>query len=297
MNEEMAESLKEKLEGLRRKNAELEEVRRRTEESYRRLIEDQRELVCRFSTDGLLTFVNDAFCRYFGKPREQLVGSHYAPLVPDEELPLLAATLAQMSREAPVVELEFRVRALGGEIRWINWRNRALFDGGADIVEYQAVGLDVTDRKRAEEQAQRNEALARLLEEQNLELSTPLIPIADDVLAMPLIGRIDEKRAQRVLETLLHGVVASAADTVLLDVTGVARLDAIGADAIVRTAKAVALLGARAVLTGVQPHVAQTLVTMGLDMAGVITRSSLKEGIAWAMQERSSRTGRRGRGG
>jgi anti-anti-sigma regulatory factor len=190
------------------------------------------------------------------------------------------------------VEVEHRVIAPDGEIRWLSWRERALFDARGGLVEYQAVGLDVTDRRRAEEQARRNEELARMVEEQNLELSTPLIPLADGVLAMPLIGRIDEKRARRVMETLLRGVVTSAAETVLLDVTGVTLIDTQVADALVRTAKAVALLGARTVLTGIQPHVAQTLVTMGVDVRGVTTLRSLKEGIAWALRDHASRNER-----
>lgn len=290
----MGESLKYKIESLRQQNTDLEAARKRADESYRRLIEDQRELICRFAVGGVLTFVNDAYCRYFGKTREELIGHRFTPLIPEEDQALIAEALAQLGQTKETVESEHRVITHTGETRWINWIDRALFDEAGNVVEFQAVGLDVTDRKRAEEQARRSEELARLLEEQRLELSTPLMPIADNVLAMPLIGRVDEKRAQRVLETLLHGVVASAADTVLIDVTGVTQVDVQVAGALLRAAKAAALLGARTVLTGIQPHVAQTLVAKGVDVTGVITRSSLKEGIAWAMQGRGSR-GARGR--
>lgn len=290
----MRVSLKAKIEALGQQNIESERARRQAEASYRALIEDQRELFCRFSLDGRLTFVNDAYCRYFSVQREELIGHRFSPLIPEEDNKRLAAAIATVGRDTPVVEIEHRVIGPGGEIRWLNWRDRAIFDDDGNLVEYQAVGLDVTDRKRAEEQARRSEALVRLVEEQNRELSTPLIPIADNVLAMPLIGRIDEERAQRVLDTLLHGVVASAATTVLIDVTGVTVLDAQVAGALVRTAKAVALLGAQAVLTGIQPRMAQTLVTMGVDVEGVTTRSSLKEGIRWAMQDRAARAGRPG---
>jgi rsbT co-antagonist protein RsbR len=291
----MGESLRDRIEALRRQNAELEATRRRADERYQRLIEDQRELICRFLPNGTLTFVNDAYCRYFGRTREQLVGHRATPLVPEEDRPLIVGALARLSRASPVIEVEHRVITPSGEIRWINWRERALFDDAERVDEFQAVGLDVTDRKRAEEHAARSEALARLVKEQNLELSTPLIPIADSVLAMPLIGRIDEERAERVLETVLEGVVRERADTVLLDVTGVTLLDTRVAEALMRTAKAVALLGARAVLTGIQPHVAQTLVSMGLEVPGLITLRSLKDGITWAMRERAAREVRPGR--
>ncbi|MRG97726.1 PAS domain S-box protein [Polyangium spumosum] len=275
---------------LQRQNAELAAELHYTTQMYATLVEDQRELICRFHKDGRLEFVNDAYCRFFGKTRDELVGRHFAPLIPDEDKPIIDDVLARLGPKEPVLTCEHRVLTPGGEVRWINWIDRTLFDDAGNVAGFQAVGIDVTDRRLAEDHALRNEVLrAELIaaQEQALrELAAPLIPIADDVLAMPLVGRIDEKRAQLVLETLLEGVVNAAAETVLLDVTGITTIDTQVAEALVRTARAVNLLGARAVLTGIQPHVAQTLVTMGIEVHGMITVRSLKDGIAWAMKER-----------
>ncbi|MDI1448670.1 PAS domain S-box protein [Polyangium sp. 6x1] len=278
---------------LQRRNAELERELYLRTQMYAALVEDQRELICTFSLDGTLAFVNDAYCRFFGKTREELVGRRFAPLVPEEDQPLIADVLARLGPKEPVLPCEHRVLTPGGDVRWLNWIDRVIFDEAGNVATFQAVGIDVTDRRRAEEHAERNEALrAELIhtQEQALrELSAPLIPIADDVLAMPLVGRIDEKRAQVVLETLLEGVVRMAAETVLLDVTGITTVDTQVAEALVRTAHAVKLLGATAVLTGIQPHVAQTLISLGIEVHGVISVRSLKDGIAWAMQERGKR--------
>ena len=285
------ESLAARVVELEQRNAELERELRFKAQVNAGLVQDQRELICRFNADGTLSFVNDAYCRFFDKTREELVGHHFTPLIPDEDKPLIADLLARLGPKEPVIPCEHRVVTPSGEIRWINWIDRTLFDDAGDVIGFQAVGIDVTDRRRAEEHAERNEVLREQLvhaQEQALrELSAPLIPIADDVLAMPLVGRIDEKRAQVVLETLLEGVVSMGAETVLLDVTGITAIDTQVAEALVRTAQAVKLLGARAVLTGIQPHVAQTLITLGIEVHGVITVRSLKDGIAWAMQERS----------
>lgn len=260
---------------------------------YAALVEDQRELICRIALDGTLSFVNDAYCRYFARTREELLGGHFTPLIPDEDHPIVADVLARLGPNEPVIGCEHRVIGPDGQIRWLNWIDRALLDDAGAVVEYQAVGIDVTDRRRAEEHLRRNDELREQLlhaqDEALRELSAPLIPIADNVLAIPLIGRIDARRAQLVLETLLDGVKAMGADTVLIDVTGIPAIDTQVAEALVRTARAVKLLGARIVLTGIQPHVANTLVTMQIELQGIMTLRSLKDGIAWAMRTRDAR--------
>jgi len=115
------------------------------------------------------------------------------------------------------------------------------------------------------------------------ELSTPIIPIGEGVVAMPLIGNIDSARAQQVIETLLEGVGESRARTAILDITGVQVVDSQVADALLRAAQAVRLLGAEVIITGIRPEVAQTLVGLGLDLSGIKTLSTLQAGIAYAL--------------
>jgi len=115
------------------------------------------------------------------------------------------------------------------------------------------------------------------------ELSTPLIPISDAIVVMPLIGAIDSQRADRVVQALLGGVQRTGASIAILDITGVPTVDARIADALVRAARAVGLIGAEVVLTGIRPEVAQTLVTIGVDLADIPTRGALRSGIAYAM--------------
>ncbi len=122
------------------------------------------------------------------------------------------------------------------------------------------------------------------------ELSTPLIPITEGVVAMPLIGSIDSGRAQLVIETLLSGVASLRAETTILDITGVPVVDTQVANALLRAAQAVKLLGARVILTGIRPEVAQTLVGLGVDLSGIITRGTLQDGIAEALGRQTSTT-------
>lgn len=100
---------------------------------------------------------------------------------------------------------------------------------------------------------------------------------------MPLIGTIDGARAQRITESLLHGIIETRARTAILDITGVATVDTQVADALLRAARAVRLVGADVILTGMGPEVAQTLVGLGTNFEGITTLATLQSGIAFAM--------------
>ncbi len=117
------------------------------------------------------------------------------------------------------------------------------------------------------------------------ELSTPLIPLADGVVAMPLVGTISTARAQQIMETLLEGIGTHQAHVALIDITGVKVVDTQVADALLRAARAARLLGAQVVLTGIGAEIAQTLVSLGADMTGITTRGTLREGIAFGMAD------------
>ena len=146
----------------------------------------------------------------------------------------------------------------------------------------------VVDHQRAEEKLRQDihEETIRAQAAALAELSTPLIPISDQVMVMPRVGTVDSRRAQQVVETLLHGIAESKAQVAILDITGVPIVDTQVANALVRAAQAVRLLGAQVVLTGIRPEVAQTLVGLGVDLSNIITHSSLQSGIAFAMQQR-----------
>jgi rsbT co-antagonist protein RsbR len=117
-----------------------------------------------------------------------------------------------------------------------------------------------------------------------LELSTPVIQVWDEILVLPLIGTIDTARAQQIMENLLEAVVRARAAMVIIDVTGVPLVDTKVADHLLKTIDATRLLGADAVLTGVSPLNAQTLVRLGVDLGRITTRSSLQAGLKLAFE-------------
>ena len=142
---------------LRREVAEL----RQSEQRYRLLVEQQTELISRFAADDTITFVNDAFCRYFNKRREELVGQKWHPAALSEDLPFIRERLRILSPACPVVTIENRIISATGEIRWVQFVNRGFFDGEERLLEVQGVGRDITERKQAELRIRLAEQFAR----------------------------------------------------------------------------------------------------------------------------------------
>ncbi|WP_175638011.1 STAS domain-containing protein [Metabacillus schmidteae] len=116
------------------------------------------------------------------------------------------------------------------------------------------------------------------------ELSAPLIPVFDNITVMPLVGTIDTERAKRIMENLLQGVVKHRAEVVLIDITGVPVVDTMVAHHIIQASEAVRLVGAKCLLVGIRPEIAQTIVNLGIDLSQVITKNSLQKGIEAALE-------------
>lgn len=116
------------------------------------------------------------------------------------------------------------------------------------------------------------------------ELSAPLIPVLDGITVMPLIGTIDTERAKQIMENLLTGVVKHRSEVVLIDITGVPVVDTMVAHHIIQAAEAVRLVGAKCILCGIRPEIAQTIVNLGINLNEVITKNTLKKGIEVALE-------------
>jgi len=121
---------------------------------YRAVVDSQTELVCRYLPDGSLSFVNDAYCRYYSTPRKSLVGTPFLRFVAPEDVPAVTSATAALGEAHPAVDIEHRACLPDGGVRWQHWAIRAIVQAGA-VVEYQAAGRDVTREKIAEEQLNR----------------------------------------------------------------------------------------------------------------------------------------------
>ncbi len=232
----------------------------------------------------------DAVYRIYGRTREQFDGTLNAikTATIEEDRDMLAARIQHTLTTGEPYNIEFRVRRLNGEIRWVSARGQAMFDERGKPYRLAGTVEDTTERKR--EEAESRAMQQRIIDAQRealRELGAPIIPLADQTLAVPLIGLLSRERAEQVNEVLLDAVRDHAAKVVLLDLTGVPSIDSSAAQALVNAAHAVRLLGAQVVLTGIRPQVAQTLVELGVDMQTFVIKANLQAGIEYAARARS----------
>jgi PAS domain S-box-containing protein len=157
-------NLAEALEALVERNAGLVDALKASEARYRAVVDAQAELICRCLADGTLTFVNEAYRRYFDSAADAVSLSFYDHVL-DEDRELVRRHLAALTAERPTATLANRVVTPRGEVRWLQWTARAIFDAAGRLIEFQSVGRDVTDQRRLEErlrESQKMDAVGQL---------------------------------------------------------------------------------------------------------------------------------------
>ncbi|WP_437952691.1 PAS domain-containing protein [Sorangium sp. So ce296] len=238
--------------------------------------------IYRSDLDGRCVFANRALLASVGMSMEQLRGKTPFDIYPRELAEKYKQDDAHLLKTGQAFETieEHRVPTTG-EMIYVKVIKAPVRDLRGEIVGIQGIFWDVTSEHIARQLSDERAAHAAAVR----ELSTPLIPIADKIVVMPLIGTIDSTRANQVLDTLLDGVVARQASVAILDITGVRDVDSSVADSLVRAARAVGLVGAKVVLTGIKPSVAQTLVELGIDLGSIVTSGTLQSGIRYALQQ------------
>lgn len=158
-----------------------EEALRQSEQRYREIVNTQTELICRYLPDSTLVFVNNAYCRYFGKSREELLGRSFLTLIPEDQREAARQHVLSLLEKPRLKEHEFTVVGANGQIRWQAWVDRALVNDVGEAVEIQAVGRDITEQKEAQ---QRKFALA--LEKERVRLLSSFIQNAAHEFRTPL---------------------------------------------------------------------------------------------------------------
>jgi rsbT co-antagonist protein RsbR len=117
-----------------------------------------------------------------------------------------------------------------------------------------------------------------------LELSTPVVKLWEGILALPMIGTLDSQRTQVVMESLLQKIVETGSDMAIIDITGVPTVDTLVAQHLLKTVTALRLMGAECIISGIRPQIAQTIVHLGVDLQGVVTKASLADALALALK-------------
>lgn len=137
----------------------------------------------------------------------------------------------------------------------------------------------------------REEVILRQQQEM-LELSTPVVELWQGVLALPLIGTLDSARTQIVMQNLLEAIVARGSDLAIIDITGVPTVDTLVAQHLLKTVAAARLMGADCIISGIRPQIAQTIIHLGVDLSGVLTKATLADAFQLALKRKNLTVGR-----
>jgi PAS domain S-box-containing protein len=247
------------------------------------IIESADDAIISKTLEGIIASWNKGAERIFGYTADEAVGKPVTILIPRERQREEPSVLARLRAGERIEHYEtVRVRKDGSRVD-ISLTVSPIRGPEGAIVGASKIARDISHRKRAEEE--RDRLRQEVIEAQQallVELSTPLIPVKEGVVVMPLVGAVGAARAAQMPETLLRGVVASGARVAILDVTGVQSVDTYVAEMLVRAARSARLLGAEVVITGIRAVVAQVLVGLGVNLEDVVMRRNLQDGIRCA---------------
>jgi PAS domain S-box-containing protein len=260
--------------------ADKEEALRQVSAYNRSLIEASLDPLVTISVEGKIMDVNAAAEQITGRTRSELIGTDFADNFTD---PGEARRGYQRAfSEGSVRDYALEVRHRDGRLTPVLYNASVYRDEKGKVLGVFAAARDITELKRAEEKARA--ALEQLREQQKAyyEVSTPVVNIWSKILMVPLIGIFDARRAQLLMETLLQGLEAAQARVAILDISGIPVMDTLVAKHLLSTVSAAQLMGAECIITGIRPGISQTLVHLGIDLAGVETKTTLADGLETA---------------
>ncbi len=276
-------------------------ARKQTEQLHRAVIDTLPAGIIAMTPDGKFPIYNHAANRFAGRAPEVHGGDLTQAFgvfktdgttpFPNDELPLLRALSGE---EGPEAEMIVRNSHLEQDC-WVHVNGTPIRDDAGKIIAGMVVFHDITRQRTLEQELRkRNEQLAASEEGKTVlidrlrysidELSNPILEIWDDVLAMPIIGVVDSRRTADMVQRLLAEVARTQASFVIIDLTGVEIVDTRTADHLIKLIRKVELVGARCVLTGIRPAVAETLVDIGVDFGRLTTLRNLKHGLREALR-------------
>lgn len=265
-----------------------EELARRQRHSFMQALADRSPLgIFAKQADGRYLYVNEEFARSVGRTPEEVIGGDDFAIFPAE----IAAMLRRHDADllAADVPLSREDAGVGADAERTYWSLKfPLRDAAGELLAICGIVNDISGLRQAErERTALQQQVIAAQQAALAELSTPLMPVAEGVLVMPLIGAIDRARAEQILAAMMTGIAAQRARTVILDITGVHDVDSHAAEALVRAAEGARLLGAAAILSGITPALARTLVALGVPLHRLVAVGDLRSAVARALQRRT----------
>lgn len=225
----------------------------------------------------LCGYTADAFMK-----RQQI----YSDLIVKDDLPRVFEEVQRYSAAGVnwFVHEPYRLVRADGQTIWVSDYSVVQRDSTGVITHYFGYLFDITERIEELNRLEKNEQMIR-------EIKTPVLRVWDGVLAMPVLGAVDEQRAAQMTETLLREVSTEAMNVAVLDLTGLDEVDGATMEYLVRMVRAVQLLGCKCVVSGISPAVARVIVGLGIDIANLSTFATLQSALGYALKLSGAKTG------
>lgn len=250
------------------------------------IAETQSNYVVRINFDQTFTYVNQKYQQDFGwiSPNDTLVGGPSTISIYEECIePLIetAEKCATFPNES--FQIEIKHKSKNDTPIYIIWECTCLTDINGDRYEIQAIGIDITERKLNEERIKLQQ------EAELLEMATPITQLWDGILLLPLVGIINTQRMQSLITAVLNKITETQAKLFILDISGVDYVDKRVANDFIKLSKATRLMGCTSTLSGLSPHISQTMIDLDIQITDISTTASMKNALEIALKSQGIR--------
>jgi methyl-accepting chemotaxis protein len=230
-----------------------------------------------FDMDGTIIRANESFLDIIGYSLDEVKGKHHRMFCDDTysesaEYTDFWATL----RSGTFQHGEFKRIGKNGREVILRATYNPIFNLKNEPVKVLKIAEDVSKQRRMEGEREKQQALI-------MEMSTPVMQLWDNILLLPVVGLVDSKRVQLIMETALQKILDYQAKLLILDIQGVPAVDSAVANHLIQITKATRLMGCTSIVTGISPDISQALVNLGIDLGDIQTQATLKDGVGFSL--------------
>lgn len=234
--------------------------------------------VIEFLMDGTIITANENFLQILGYSLEEIKGKHHRIFCTEEYANSNDyTTFWKRLNDGEYDEGEYLRVGKAGQIAYIRATYNPVFDSSGKPVKILKIASDVTDQRRLETEKQKQSALI-------MEMSTPVMQLWDNILLLPVVGLVDSKRVQLIMEAALQKILDYQAKVLILDIQGVPAVDSAVANHLIQITKATRLMGCTSIVTGISPEISQALVNLGIELGDIVTQATLKDGMRTSLK-------------
>jgi len=240
---------------------------------------DKSQGTIEFNMDGTIITSNDNFLNALGYSLDEIKGKHHRMFC--EESYANSSDYKEFWEKLNRGEFNsgeyLRIGKNGREV-YIQATYNPILGLNGKVMKVLKIATDVTEQKRLELERSKQAALI-------MEMSTPVMQLWDNTLLLPIIGLVDSKRVQLIMETVLQKILDCQAKVVILDIQGVPSVDSAVANHLIKVTKAAKLMGCACIVTGISPEISQALVNLGIELNDILTQSSLRNGVSASLEK------------